>query len=289
MMRYLFSLIILLPSLCFAGAPSVVVTLKPIHSLAALVMENVGSPELLLPDGASPHTYQMKPSNLKQLSQADLIIWVGPSLENFMSKGMKAIQPPQTLLTLSEFPKMKYLPQRHDREWSDHDHDHDHMHAHDGKDPHLWLSTENAAIIIDAISEALSQKDPEHAAIYQKNASVGKAKLKALHQNLQTELMPYHEVPFLVYHDGYQYFEKEYDLNAKGTVLINPHLPLSAYGLKKLQEQVKSQNIQCVFRETEFNDKLIQEGLKGFNVRIQELEPFGVRFPAGPENYFQTM
>jgi zinc transport system substrate-binding protein len=285
-LRKLLLLIAFLPNLAFS-APRVVVTLKPIHSLAAKVMENVGTPELLLPDGASPHTYQMKPSTLKQLNEADMIIWVGPSLETFMQKSMNYIHPPQVLLTLSRVKDLKTWPQRQGREWHDHHH-HDHDHNNE-IDPHLWLSTENAGIIIEAISNALSQKDPSNAARYQANAQQAKTELAALQTRLQAQLNAVHEVPFLVYHDGYQYFEKKFNLNAKGTLLANPHLPLSAYGLKKIKEQIQSQHIQCVFRETEFSDKLIQDNLKDLNVRIIELDPLGIHFPAGPHHYFQTM
>lgn len=282
----LFVLITLLPCLALA-TPRVVVTLKPIHSLTAKVMENVGTPELLLPDGASPHTYQMKPSTLKQLNDANVIVWIGPSLETFMQKNMRDLNPSQTLLTLSHLKNLKTLPQRQGREWQDH-HDHHHNHNH-AIDPHLWLSLENASLIIDAISNTLSQQDPNNRSRYQTNAQQAKKELLALQVHLQTQLAPVHQVPFLVYHDGYQYFEKEFNLNAKGTLLTNPHLPLSAYGLKKIKEQIQSQHIQCVFRETEFSQKLIQENLKDLNVKIIELDPLGVHFPAGPHHYFQTM
>jgi zinc transport system substrate-binding protein len=287
-LRSLVFLVCLLPTLAFA-VPNVVVTLKPIHSLTARVMENVGTPTLLLPDGASPHTYQMKPSSFQALKNADLIIWVGPTLETFMGKGMKAIQPPQTLLTLTSLPNLKMLPQRFDREWHHHHDGDDHAHSHEGDDPHIWLSTENAAVIVDAVSQQLSKMDPEHAKQYQANANATKQALQNLHLNLQQQLTPYQSVPFLVYHDGYQYFEKEFSLNAKGTLLTNPHLPMSAYGLRKVREQIQSQNIKCVFRETEFSDKMIAENLKDLNVKIIELDPLGVHFPVGPQNYFQTM
>lgn len=280
-MRALFLLISLLPTLTFA-TPRVVVTLKPIHSLAAKVMENIATPELLLPDGASPHTYQMKPSTLKQLNEANVIVWIGPSLETFMQKNMSDLHPSQTLLTLSQLKNLKTLPQRRGREWQDHHHNH-------AIDPHLWLSLENASLIVDAISNTLSQQDPNNRSRYQANADQAKKELIALQTRLQTQLASLHQIPFLVYHDGYQYFEKEFNLNAKGTLLANPHLPLSAYGLKKIKEQIQSQHIHCVFRETEFSDKLIEENLKDLNVKIIELDPLGVYFPAGPRHYFQTM
>jgi len=275
------------------ASPRVVVTLKPIHSLVAGVMEGVGTPTRLLPDGASPHTFQIKPSILKQLNQADLIIWVGPSLETFMVKAIEKTDPQYGTLTLSALPKIEKLPQRQGREWEGHcdgcDHGHDHGANTGNMDPHLWLSVDNAIIIVDEIAKTLSTIDPLHATKYNANAANRKQELLRLKSDLQTMLAPVHTVPFLVYHDGYQYFEHEFDLNAKGTVLINPHLPLSAYGLKKIKEQIESQKIKCVFRETEFTDKLIQQSLKDTSVKIAELDPLGMREPEGPENYVQMM
>src|SRR5688572_21664049 len=70
--------------LSWAQAPKIVVTLKPIHSLVASLTQGVSQVDLLLPDGASPHTFGLKPSHLRHLQHADLIIWVGPELELFM-------------------------------------------------------------------------------------------------------------------------------------------------------------------------------------------------------------
>lgn len=285
--------LLLLPTCCLAS-PEVVVTLKPIHSLVAGVMEGVGTPKRLLPDGASPHTFQNKPSSLKMLNQADLIIWIGPQLETFMVKAVENTNPKYGTLTLSALPTMNMLPQRSGREWEGHSHDdghdhHDHNHDLGNADPHLWLSVDNAIIIVDEVAKTLSTIDPVNANQYKTNADKRKKELLSLKSSLSTLLTPVHNTPFLVYHDGYQYFEHEFDLNAKGTMLTNPHLPLSAYGLKKIKEQIKSQHIKCVFRETEFNEKLIQPSLKGTSVKIAELDPLGMRQKEGPENYFQTM
>jgi zinc transport system substrate-binding protein len=80
---WLFNLIFI----SFAGyaAPQVVVSIKPIHSLAAGVMQGVASPILLLEPPNSPHYFQLRPSHAKLLQEADLMIWVGPDLENFLS------------------------------------------------------------------------------------------------------------------------------------------------------------------------------------------------------------
>lgn len=274
-----------------AAAPNVVITLKPIHALVANVMQGVAQPTLLLPDGASPHTFQLKPSTLKQLQQADIIIWVGPTLELFMSKPLKQHPPRLGLITISNIPKLMLLPLRQGREWH-HDHEeseHDHVHQAGESDPHLWLSTYNAETISWYIAQFLAKHDPEHANQYLQNAKKLIAELIELRSQLKALLLPVKDQPFLVYHDGYQYFEKEFILNAQGSIMVNLNLPLSANGLNTIKKMIADQHIKCVFRETEFNDTQIQNNLKKTNVQVRELDPLGARLPLGPHLYSEIL
>ena len=70
------------------AAPKVVTTIKPLHSLVAQVMDGVGEPELLIKQG-SPHGYQMKPADAKNVAEADLILYVSHELETFMPPLLK--------------------------------------------------------------------------------------------------------------------------------------------------------------------------------------------------------
>jgi len=279
----------LFSSLCWA-APQVAVTLKPIHSLVASLMIDVGEPQLLLPDGASPHTFQLKPSILKALKQADIIIWVGPELELFMVKPLEDL-PAQNVIALIDTPLLTLLPLRHGRAWQ-HDHAHEHAAndpAHADIDPHIWLSTDNARVMVEYLTKILVQKDPQHQMQYQHNAQLLNDKLIALKTTLTEKLKPIEQQPFLVYHDGYQYFEHEFHLHGVGSIVINPHLPLSAHGLYAIKQLIAQEHVKCVFRETEFNTLMIQNSLSGTDVKIAELDPLGARIPKGPDNYQQTL
>jgi zinc transport system substrate-binding protein len=64
-----------------AEVPNVVVSIKPIHSLVASIMQGVGEPALIVEGAASPHTYSMKPSNASALEKANVIFWVGHGME----------------------------------------------------------------------------------------------------------------------------------------------------------------------------------------------------------------
>jgi len=299
-MRWLFNRILGLGLVCLLANPvafattKVAVTLKPIHSLVAAVMEGVSVPELLLPDGASPHTFQLKPSTLKTLNEADLIVWVGPSLEMFMTKPLSSLSPRYGFIEIQSLDNLVKLPLREGREWQHGAHEDPHEHAHDhgahgDVDPHLWLSNANAQTIVKVTAERLSKADPQHAKQYQANAQKTLAQLRALKKNLAALLASVQSEPFLVYHDGYQYFEKEFALKAVGTMVINPHVPLSANGLTQVKELIKTRGVKCIFKETEFSERIIEKSLGNLPVQIKELDPLGVRIPKGPHHYEQTL
>jgi zinc transport system substrate-binding protein len=92
-----------------------------------------------------------------------------------------------------------------------------------------------------------------------------------------------------VYHDGYQYLQKEFHLNGVGTIVINPHVPLSANGLHTIQQLIQSQQVKCVFRETEFNDTLVANSLQSMGVKVAELDPLGAHQSKGPATYENIM
>ena len=77
-----------------APAPNVLVSIKPLHSIVAAVMEGAGAPELLLTGAASPHSYALKPSDARKIARADVIFWTGPVLETFLETPLANLAPP---------------------------------------------------------------------------------------------------------------------------------------------------------------------------------------------------
>src|SRR3546814_1058086 len=69
-----------------AEAVTVVASIKPVHSLAAAVMQGAGSPHLIVAGGASPHATSLKPSDAAALEQAAVVVWIGEGLEAFKSE-----------------------------------------------------------------------------------------------------------------------------------------------------------------------------------------------------------
>ena len=67
----------LLATPALADVPKVMTDLPVVHSLTAQVMGDLGTPDILLDKGADPHHFQLKPSQARALSQADLVLWIG--------------------------------------------------------------------------------------------------------------------------------------------------------------------------------------------------------------------
>ncbi len=116
--------------------PAVVASIKPVHSLAASIMQGVGTPTLILEGAGSPHTYALKPSQARRLQEADLIFWIGPDLEAFLEKPMETLGGDARTVALLETPGLALLGFREGASFDAHDHASHGEHDEHGHDEH---------------------------------------------------------------------------------------------------------------------------------------------------------
>ena len=309
----LLSTSILFGATAASAAPDVVVSIKPIHSLVAAVMEGVGEPALIVEGAASPHTFTMKPSNARAVQEADLVFWMGPNMEAFLEKPLTALASDATVIELDEAQGLTKLPFReggafeaHDHgeheeagHGEDHDHDHDHeehsgetdehSHDHGEFDTHLWLDPSNAKAMAVAIEKALSAADPENAKAYGANLEALSQKIDALDREIAGMVAPVKDKPFVVFHDAYQYFEDHYGVRVVGSITVSPEIMPGAERVREIQDRIKTLGAACVFAEPQFEPKLIQVVTEGTDARSGTLDPEGATLAAGPELYFELM
>ena len=132
---------LILGNTAFADVPKVAVDIAPVHSLVSRVMEGVGTPKLVIPAGASPHGYSLRPSEAKALQDADMVIWMGEDLAPWMEKSVETLSKDAEVITLLEESETKLLDFREGALFEEHDHgdhdDHDdHDKDHDDHDDH---------------------------------------------------------------------------------------------------------------------------------------------------------
>ncbi|BBK38036.1 zinc ABC transporter substrate-binding protein [Allostella sp. ATCC 35155] len=279
-----------------AAAIDVVATVKPVHSLVARVMAGVGEPALLISGMASPHTWSLRPSDARRLQGADLVVWVGPTLETPLAKPLAALAGAAKVMTLSQTDGVTMLPAREGGPWGDgHDHGHDHGHSHGKKgeaeevDGHFWLDPTNARAAVNAVAERLATIDAANAGRYRANARAAAAELEALDRELTERVTPVRGRPFLVFHDAYQYLERRYGLNAVGAITVSPERKPGAKRIRALRQQVRRSGAACVFREPQFDPGLVATVTEGTSAKAAVLDPLGSAIPDGTGFYPELM
>ena len=288
------------PQAAAAETPRVVVSILPVHSLVAAVMEGLGAPHLLIRGGASPHDASLRPSDARALSAAELVIWVGPGLETFLEKPLAALAGAARAIMLIEAPGMHLLAGRPGGAFEAQATTYgaadgvaaDGVAADAGQvalNPHLWLDPENAARIVRLAAQALSELDPANAAAYGANAARLEARLDDLDRALRDRLAPVAPVPYVVFHDATAYFEARYGLRAVGAVTVNPALPPGARRLAALRRRMVETGAACLFAEPRFRPALVAAVIEGTGARAGTLDPLGADIAPGPEAYFALM
>jgi zinc transport system substrate-binding protein len=276
-----------LAALPAAAAPDVVVGIKPIHSLVAGVMAGIGEPALIVSGGVSPHEYALKPSDAARLESADMVFWIGPIFEGFLAKPLAALARKAEVVELDRAPGVTLLPAREGGAWEEDEPRH--AASPRQEDGHLWLDPENAAAIVRLAVVRLSARDPANAARYAENGRALLERIAALDARLRARLAPVRAVPFVVFHDAYQYLERRYGLAAIGSITVSPeHLP-GARRLQTIRGKIVALGARCIFSEPPFTPRLVDTVAAGTAARTGALDPEGAALAPGPDLYFRLM
>ncbi|MDV4157815.1 zinc ABC transporter substrate-binding protein [Rhizobium brockwellii] len=304
-----------IPALLFAStmraadAPVVVTSIKPIHSLVSAIMQGVGEPELIVDGAASPHTYNLKPSNARALQEAKVIFWVGPGLEAFLEKPLQALGRDASIAELDNAPGLVKLPFReggafephddapehdsasgqHDEADAAHDADPGHDSDHGAFDTHLWLDPMNAKAMAAMITTTLVAADPANALTYQGNAKALDDRLDKLDTEIKGIVAPVKGKPFIVFHDAYQYFEHRYGIRVAGSITVSPETIPGAERVSEIHRKVGELGATCVFAEPQFEPRLVNVVIEGTRAKSGVLDPEAATLKAGPDLYFTLM
>ena len=270
----------------------VLTSIAPLHQIAMAVMDGVDTPERLVQPGQSAHQVSLSPSDAKKLHQADLILWIGPELESYLERPLQNLSRQPILLQMTQVADIDLLPTRAHIEFDaadDHEHDHDHDHVHGPSDPHVWLSPRNAKVIAEVLRDHLVLLDPHNSAHYLANTAEFIEGLQLIDRLLHEELAPYSNIPFLVFHDAYQYFESDYGLSAAGTIHLHPHSGLSVSRVHSIRDIIHGRQVACVFKEPQFTSQSLHGITDGLPVHIGTLDPLGINIVPSKYGYFQLL
>ena len=324
------SALIFTAGIALADAPRVAVDIAPVHSLVAKVMKGLGKPDLIIPAGASPHEYQLRPSEAKSIQDARLVFWIGEDLTPWLKKGLSSLAKEASVTALLEIDGIELLEFREgalfeahdhsdhdDHEGHDHDkhakkeddhddhddhegHDHDKHakkeddhddhddhegHDHGDHDPHAWLSPQIAKVWLNVIAAKLSEIDPKNAGAYFANANSARHDLDTLSKEINKILDPMRDKKFVVFHDAYQYFEKDFNISASGAISLGDASDPSPARLSEVRKRVVDEAIQCVLAEPQYNEGIVKAVIEGTDSNTAVIDPLGVKLEVGPSLY----
>ncbi|MGL4857109.1 zinc ABC transporter substrate-binding protein ZnuA [Plesiomonas sp.] len=335
----------------FNASAYVLTSVKPLGFIASAIADGVTTTEVLLPNGASPHDYALRPSDIKRIQGSDLVVWVGNEMEPFLVKPLaeKDLSQQIQVKTLSSV-----IPLLHDDDdnktaakegvtehsHTDHDHasqtpadhheddlHHAHEHheheaqktvaehathtgvstekteqtapitsavSHDGHnhgsvDLHVWMSPSIALHTAVAIHKHLLELFPEQKDKLDANLQDFKMQIAHLPEKVGSILRPVQNNAYIVFHDGYGYFESFAGLHNVGHFTVNPEVAPGARTLKEIKQKIQQQNVTCVFTEPQFRPSVVNAVTRGTSVNIGTLDPLGEKVSLGKDSYIQFL
>lgn len=296
--------------------PIIVTSIKPVSMVVEAIAGDRATIEQIVSSTASPHDFAMRPSDLRKINQADVVVWVGESLERFLEKPLENAGKEESSIewlslngmTIENFAK----GHEHHHEDEDHDEDdHGHMedvdhhdadhhedehhdeghegHHHDGVNPHVWMSPNNAKVLAEAVTKRLVTLDASNASYYQANLETFEKKLSATDTQIKKAMQAVHGVPYIVFHDGYGYFEHHYGLDHAGAITVSPERQPGAKKIAELRKEITEHNVTCVFSEPQFSPAIVQTLLSGTKVNTAVLDPLGSDIKLSQNAYFDFL
>ena len=280
-----------------ADVPQVTTDIPVTHSLVTRVMAGIGTPDLIVNRGASPHDYSLRPSNAASLEAADLVFWISSELTPWLEGALKTLAADAKVIELMDTKASTVLPFRDGATFETHSHRHKHdedghdedEHATVNIDPHGWLDPDNGKTWLDVIATELSKIDPENTDIYFDNVSQGKTDIDAVISEIDATLATFRGTNFIVYHDAYQYFERRFDVLAAGSISMGDVSDPSPARIAEIRQTVEELDMTCVFSEPQFNPELVATVVDGTKARARVIDPLGTRLALGADFYLNLL
>lgn len=265
-------ILLLLISLSSPVSPKlrIVVTIPPLKSLAEGVVGERGEVEVLLPPGASPHTYEPTAKAMRKLSEADLLVMIGAGLEPWAEEMVKGVGGGK-LRVVEASKGIKLLG------------------AKEGKrgtgNPHIWLDPLLAVKMARNIAEALVEIDPQGEGIYRENFEKLRRRLKELHEEIKKRLAPFRNKRVVTFHRAWDYFARRYGIEIVGAIEEIPGRSPTPRQIARIIDAVRRYGVKLVFAEPQFNPKAAEVIAREAGVKLLLLDPLG----SPKEDYFKLM
>ncbi|MBS0195648.1 MAG: zinc ABC transporter substrate-binding protein [Planctomycetes bacterium] len=260
-----------------AQTMKVVVTVPPLAGIVKPLLPPDASVEVLIPAGVSEHGYDIAPSKLSSIANADMLVYVGMGLEPQVEKLVKGHPKAgradirfSAVVGIAE--ERDAVAEHHDHEAADHDHDHDHGHG----DPHLWLDAQMVKTLARACAGVIKQaaKTPEAQRAGDERLAAFLAKVDGVDARYRDTVDAAPRKTIIVGHDAYQHLAKRYGLKTVAVAGLNANEPTPS-ALAAVSEAAKEHGATVVFSEPQISPKVVSRVAAACKLKVRTLDPLG--------------
>ena len=233
------------------GAVNVVATTTIFADMVRQVGGDRVRVDSLVPKGGEVHTFDPTPSDVRRVTDADLIVRNGLGLDDWLAGLVRDAGTDAPVVALADDLEGVTLLQGA---------------AHEGEEvageevnPHLWLNVAYAARYAERIAEALTAADPGGAGAYADGLAAYRETLAELDEYAKTEIgaVPEANRTVVAFHDAFPYFAAAYGLTIDGTIVDAPGQDPSAGEIADLVAAIRANGVAAIFAEAQFNDDLV--------------------------------
>ena len=236
----------------------IVTTIKPLQLIAQAVVRDHGSVSSILDPRQSPHHFTMSPSDRIALARADMTIWIGPQFETFLSDFFAQTAIEAKSITALDLPGLRL-----------------HRLAGNQVDAHLWLDSANAVSIATAIMRRVVELDPGNAAAYRLNLERFESEIESRNRDIAERFRAPPKASYAVYHNAYQYFEKQFGLQHSMVILRDPEMQPSIREIVQLRNEVERVQPACLLLEFDSSEDLLSTVLNGYELKMITVDLLG--------------
>lgn len=277
--KILIPLFILLLTACSQSTadhrPTLVVSIEPLRYVVEAIAADNYRVTTLMPEGASPETYEPTPRQMIDLSDCHMIFKAGTlPFEQVLMKQMAQNLPdvPATDLGNDIEPLVDLT---------------NHHHGTESFDPHIWMSPLNLRLMAEKVCTELCRMDSAHSLQYQKRLNAFQTEMDSLDTKLKQTLAPVRHRSFLIYHPALGYFAHRYGLQQ--LAVEHDGKEPSAASLHLLINQCKSEEVQHVFISKEHVGRGAQRVAEALNLKTTIINPLDYNIPLQMQNIAQIL
>ena len=244
-----------------------VVSILPEKTFVKAIGGDKVNVSLMVLPGNSPHTYEPKPSQMKDIAKATLYFAIGVEFENVWLDKFKNLNKSMQIIDLtSGIEKISMVS-----------HEDEHAHENKSTDPHIWTSPDNVKIITETIYKALIKADPSNENYYKQNYETFLTHIEETDNKIKSILSSKPEgTKFMVFHPSWGYFAETYGLK---------QLPVEIEGkspkpkeLIKLLKEAKEEKISAIFTRPEFSDSIANIMANELNIKVVKVSPLSPKW-----------